>query len=236
MNYQQLEVLSNSLNVRPEVLKVWYPYFKNYLAKNGINTLPRLLAFLAQTAQESGNFLYTEEIGNSNCPGYEGGCKYKGRGLIQLTHLGNYKKFKDRYGVDAVNRPELVGGKTSLVSTPEQLKNSLLASTMYWENANLNALADKLDLSKTVYEEPNASVFKCIGRKINRGSGTDCKTPAYGESVRLDNFEKLRLAYTQNKSMFKNVGNNLSLPLAIGITAVVGLVFIGLFSYDKYSQ
>lgn len=39
---------------------------------------------------------------------YDGGKKYKGRGLIQLTHKHNYEKVGKRIGADLVANPELV--------------------------------------------------------------------------------------------------------------------------------
>jgi predicted chitinase len=39
---------------------------------------------------------------------YEGGVKYRGRGLIHITHKSNYKKVGDKIGVDLVKNPELV--------------------------------------------------------------------------------------------------------------------------------
>ena len=39
---------------------------------------------------------------------YDGGKKYKGRGLIQITHKSNYKEVGKRLGLDLVANPELV--------------------------------------------------------------------------------------------------------------------------------
>ena len=39
---------------------------------------------------------------------YEGGKKYKGRGLIQITHKSNYEEVGKRLGVDLVKNPELI--------------------------------------------------------------------------------------------------------------------------------
>jgi len=81
--------------------------------------------FLAQTAHESGNFYYKEEIADGSA--YEGrtdlgntqpgdGVKFKGRGLIQLTGRKNYKAYNDYLkgrGItdDILSNPELVATK-----------------------------------------------------------------------------------------------------------------------------
>ncbi len=238
MNLEQLKILGKAVGASDSTINIWYPYFAKYLPQNGIDTPERLLAFLAQTAQESGNWHYTEEIDDVGCNNYSGGCKYKGRGLIQLTHLGNYQLFKNTYGTDVVTYPDKVGGPTANTSSAEQLKNSVLASVLYWNNGNLNALADKLDLSKSVYDEPNAALFKCIGRKINRGIHTNCLTPAYGEDVRLQKFEQLRQAYNANKNIFSTINGNAK-KIIIASTIAVGVIGISLVSfylYKKYSK
>ncbi len=237
MTKDQLKILANSIGVRSDVFEIWYPYFNNYLASEGINTPERILSFLAQTAQESGNWYYTEEISNSTCSGYEGGCQFKGRGLIQLTHLSNYINFGKKYGINSANNPSLVGGQYATTSTPEQLKNSLLASTYYWNNGNLNDLADKLDLNQSVYSAANNQYFKCIGRKINRGINTNCATPANGEDTRLAKFEALRLAYNANKSQFQTLGkkpNRFLIPVVI--TVSVGLAFTGIWLIHRHAK
>ncbi|WP_204350631.1 glycoside hydrolase family 19 protein [Klebsiella variicola] len=35
------------------------------------------------------------------------GYKYRGRGCVHLTWKNNYKKAKDKFGIDYVNQPEL---------------------------------------------------------------------------------------------------------------------------------
>lgn len=47
------------------------------------------------------------EIGNSICKNYSGGCAYKGRGYVQLTHDYGYESVGQRYGVDLKNNPDL---------------------------------------------------------------------------------------------------------------------------------
>ncbi|QDH70276.1 SH3 domain-containing protein [Marilutibacter alkalisoli] len=46
------------------------------------------------------------EYSNTHCVNYSGGCKYKGRGYVQLTHDYNYKKMSPIVGVDLFKYPE----------------------------------------------------------------------------------------------------------------------------------
>lgn len=45
------------------------------------------------------------EYSNTTCKRYDGGCAYKGRGYVQLTHRYNYKKLSPIVGVDLVSNP-----------------------------------------------------------------------------------------------------------------------------------
>ena len=45
------------------------------------------------------------EYSNTTCRRYDGGCTYKGRGYVQLTHRYNYKKLSPVVGVDLVRYP-----------------------------------------------------------------------------------------------------------------------------------
>jgi hypothetical protein len=47
------------------------------------------------------------EDSNTMCKGYDGGCRYKGRGYIQLTHRPNYVKFSKILKKDLVANPDL---------------------------------------------------------------------------------------------------------------------------------
>jgi hypothetical protein len=62
--------------------------------KKGIELTPELLASMIATLRmEVGNsFKPISEYSFRFCPRYNGGCDYRGRGYIQLTHRSNYEK------------------------------------------------------------------------------------------------------------------------------------------------
>lgn len=107
----------------------------------------RLAHFMGQCAHESGGFRYMEEIASGAA--YEGrkdlgntqpgdGRRYKGRGPIQLTGRANYRRFGRIIGIDLEAHPEIVG----LPSV------GLLCGCVYWDDRNLNALADADNLDR----------------------------------------------------------------------------------------
>jgi len=62
---------------------------------------------LATTKHEVAN-TYTPitEYSDTHCVNYDGGCTYKGRGYVQLTHKYNYEAMSPITGVDLVTEPE----------------------------------------------------------------------------------------------------------------------------------
>jgi putative chitinase len=128
-----------------------------------INTKPRMAAFLAQIAHESGSLAYVKEIASGkdydtgskakslgNTPEADGdGQKYKGRGLIQITGKANYQALTDHFKVDFVNHPELL----------EQPLYAATSAGWFWHTRGLNEIAD-LD---------NEEAFKKITKRINGG-------------------------------------------------------------------
>lgn len=122
------------------------------LKRYNINTPPRIAAFIAQIAHESGNLYYVEEIASGS--NYEfrddlgnlhfealqiahenkttTGKFYKGRGLIQLTGYYNYKKFGELLKLDLIHNPELLCEPI----------NATLISGCYWDINNCNSFAD----------------------------------------------------------------------------------------------
>ena len=143
-------------------IKIYTSEFNKVLPLFSIDTPLRICHFLAQVAHESGSLNYTKEIASGeaydtgkkainlgNTPEKDGdGQRYKGRGLIQLTGLGNYKAFQKwlKGAPDIIKNPNLL----------EQPHLATLVSCWFWESRNLNELADKDD-------------FKSITKRINGG-------------------------------------------------------------------
>lgn len=69
----------------------------------------RQLAYIfATTKHEVANtYQPITEYSNTTCVRYDGGCRYKGRGYVQLTHEFNYRNMSPVVGVDLVANPEL---------------------------------------------------------------------------------------------------------------------------------
>ena len=143
-------------------IKIYTSEFNKVLPLFSIDTPLRICHFLAQVAHESGSLNYTKEIASGeaydtgkkainlgNTPEKDGdGQRYKGRGLIQLTGLGNYKAFQ-----------KWLNGAPDIIKNPNLLEQphlATLASCWFWDSRNLNELADKDD-------------FKSITKRINGG-------------------------------------------------------------------
>ncbi|MBE6224107.1 MAG: glycoside hydrolase family 19 protein [Bacteroidales bacterium] len=134
-------LLTRILSVTEDTIAPFIEPLKKYTREYRINTSERLAAFLSQVAHESGCFRYTEEIASGAA--YEGrldlgntqpgdGCRYKGRGLIQLTGRYNYSQLAAATGIDFISNPELL-------SQPEY---AVMSACWYWQSRGLNSLAD----------------------------------------------------------------------------------------------
>ena len=145
-----------------ERLDVYLEPLRDTMEIYDICTPPRMAAFLAQLAHESGEFRYVRELASGaaydtgtlavrlgNTPEADGdGQKYKGRGLIQITGHDNYEAcslalFDD---LRLLIRPELL----------EEPQWATLSAGWFWHRHNLNTLADRGE-------------FKQITKKINGG-------------------------------------------------------------------
>lgn len=89
--------------------------------------------FLAQVAAESDSLRTTAEYRNrdgsnpSRWSRYSGGARYHGRGLIQLTHDHNYRKYSEYVGVDYVSEPDMVGS---------QIEVAVDSACWYWRKGS----------------------------------------------------------------------------------------------------
>lgn len=175
MNLGQIKEATCSATVCAEK---FMQFINDTCNKYQINTPVRQLCFLAQLGHESGGLFYTEELASGAA--YEGsknlgntqpgdGMRFKGRGLIQITGRSNYKSLSDALGIDFIKNPSLLGGKNVKVCTADQLKNAALSAGWYWNSRNLNTLADKIDIKRTVDTGTNLENFKAITKKINGG-------------------------------------------------------------------
>ncbi len=116
------------------------------MIKYDISTPKRAAAFLAQLAHESGSLRYVRELASGedydtgskaaslgNTPEKDGdGQKYKGRGLIQITGLANYKALSVALNFDFVKEPE----KLELPGA------AAMSAGWFWNLRNLNKHAD----------------------------------------------------------------------------------------------
>jgi len=154
------------------------PYLADTCKEFSINTPVRQLSFLAQIGHESGGLFYTEELDSGWA--YEGrhdlgnthpedGIRYKGRGLIQITGRNNYQWLSNSFKVDFVNSPEKLGGKNASACSPEQIEFATRSAGWFWKNNELNAVADRINLSEPIDEGANLEIYRLLTRKINGG-------------------------------------------------------------------
>jgi len=106
-----------------------------------LSTARRQAAFVAQVAEETGEFRYMREIDSGAA--YEGradlgntqpgdGARFKGGGGLQITGRANYEACGKALGVDLVANP-------SLIEVPAYAMRS---AGWYWQSRKLNEFAD----------------------------------------------------------------------------------------------
>lgn len=146
-----------------EIIASVGPVLASTLAAFEINTPLRAAHFLAQVSHECAAFSTTEEfadgsayewrrdLGNSQ-PG--DGRRYKGRGLIQLTGRFNYRKFGAVLDVPLEAQPLLAAEPVM----------SLRVACEYWRDRNLNAFADRDDIT-TITKRINGGLNGIDDRK-----------------------------------------------------------------------
>lgn len=124
---------------------LYAPLLTAAMEKHGIVTKLRRCHFLAQILHESGSLNYVREIASGKA--YEGrkdlgnvqpgdGVRFRGRGLIQITGRANYTEVAKDFGIDCINKPELL----------EQPEYAVLTAVWFWNKRNLNKWADADDI------------------------------------------------------------------------------------------
>ena len=86
----------------------------------------------ARQPEKIANRAYANRMGNGDEASGEG-WKFRGRGYIQCTGKANYSGFGKELGIDLINHPELL----------EQPEYAMLCAGAYWNDRNLNVVADK---------------------------------------------------------------------------------------------
>jgi predicted chitinase len=167
-------------NLKRPLCEEYFQFLQQAMEEFEINKPLREAAFLAQIAHESGEFKYLEEIwgptdaqkhyeppskkaddlGNTE-PG--DGKRFKGRGAIQLTGRGNYKKFGELLDLDLITHPEWAADPQA----------AFRVSGAFWKSNGLNELADQQQFEK-------------ITRRINGGlNGQDERLKFYNRAKPL---------------------------------------------------
>jgi len=152
-----------------------------------------MIELLKQTGHETDSYNtlteYTNRDGtNAYCARYDGGCRYKGRGAIQLTHRRNYVRAGNELGVDFVNSPDVV-------ATPQY---AFQVAGLYWKWTNLNKCSDARDLTACtrlinggtngIADRKNkySSAQRCITALGGRSSGNGNSAPSQSPSSNGD--------------------------------------------------
>lgn len=149
--------LAQVMNIPLARAQKWADALTAAMAGGRINTKMRIAAFLAQIGHESGSLVYSKELGGpSYFAKYDGrkdlgnvqpgdGCRFAGRGLLQITGRANYQKVS-----------QALFGDDRLLKTPELLEQpewAAKSAAWFWSTRNLNSLADAdrfTDLTKAI--------------------------------------------------------------------------------------
>lgn len=103
----QLLKIAPTLKKNPAKLKAMTENLNQTMRKFEINTPLKQSMFLATVAEESGEFKFMEELPSKYASSKS---KYKGRGILQITHEENYRAFGEYIGKGDlfVKQPELL--------------------------------------------------------------------------------------------------------------------------------
>lgn len=136
LQLKQIAPFSKSQNC-----ELYAPILTTEMLTGSITTNLRICHFLAQILHESGSLNYVRELASGKA--YEGrkdlgnvvkgdGVKFKGRGLIQITGRANYETLSKLWGVDLLDKPELL----------ELPLYAVKSAIWFWNSRFLNKFAD----------------------------------------------------------------------------------------------
>ena len=126
---------SENLNYSAKALRSVFPkYFKT----------DEIAAEYARKPEKISNRVYANRMGNGDEASGDG-WKFRGRGLIQLTGMSNYKICGEALGIDLLKLPDLI------TSDP---KICVKTACWFWSSKKLNDLADNDDI-KTITKRIN---------------------------------------------------------------------------------
>lgn len=128
-----LQATKENLNYSAKALSITFKkYFPTEALANAYARQPDKIA----------NKVYANRMGNGPAESNDG-ASFKGRGYIQITGKDNYKELSRALGVDFIAHPELM----------ESPKYAVLSAGWYWNEHNINRLADKdnaIGITKTI--------------------------------------------------------------------------------------
>jgi putative chitinase len=147
------------------------PHLTAALNEAKINTRKRLCAFVPQLGHESEDLRHLREIWGptpaqarydtrvdlGNTPDRDGdGKKFMGRGGLQRTGKKNYRRAAEALKLPLLDHPELL----------EKPEHAFRSDALYWNDNNLNRLADALTLTG---DHRDLKQFDKITKRINGG-------------------------------------------------------------------
>ena len=145
--------IKENLNYRPESLvRLWKSHFPTMEIANQYAHNPEAIA----------NRAYCNRMGNGDESSGDG-WKFCGRGLIQLTGRDNYLAFADSLQISVDDAAQYL----------ETFEGCVQSACWFWENNNLNALADQGNID-------------AISKKVNGGTeGLENRRNFYQQALQV---------------------------------------------------
>lgn len=169
----------------------YLPHFAEAMRAADITTVRRAAAWCSQIGHESAGLRYMAEIQTSGPDWSWDRTRYRGRGPIQLTWAGNYRKFGQWCSARGyVTDPELFVNQPELVEQPHW---GFLAASWYWLNGGprpgqINSFADQGDI---------LSVSRCVNGWVDTPNGMPDRQARYNTALALGD-QLLTLTGTTN--------------------------------------